>query len=99
MKKTIKLTHPKIKLDRLVDAAKHDLKKFLKKARSKPLPADMIYWDFECKFGGSEETASSIHLSEIGKHIEEAAKSGLESCYMEITPIPNNGVRTADSTE
>jgi hypothetical protein len=93
MKKTVKLTHPKIKLDRLVDAAKHDIKKYLKRERNKPLPEGAIFWDFDCKFGNTEAEAVSVHLSELGKHIEEVAKQHAESCYIEIVAKPGKGMK------
>ncbi|WP_367273076.1 DUF6172 family protein [Marinobacter sp.] len=33
MKKTVKLEHPKIKVPRVIDSVKHDIKKFLKNER------------------------------------------------------------------
>ncbi len=96
MKKTIALTHPKIQLDRLVDSIKHDVKKYLKRERNKKLPADVDYWDFDCKYGITESDAKVIHLTEINKHIDQAAKSGLPSFYLEI--IVKHGHRqTKDS--
>lgn len=92
MKKTVILTHPKIKLDRLVDAARHDIKKFLKKERSKPLAEGAAFWDFDCKFGNTEEEAVSIHISELNKHIDAAAQQQRESFFMEIVAKPGYGM-------
>ena len=38
MKKTFKLTHPKINIARLVEGVKGDVKKYLKRERKKKLP-------------------------------------------------------------
>ena len=38
MKKTFKLTHKKIKLPRLVEAIKHEVKKYIKRERRRELP-------------------------------------------------------------
>lgn len=84
MKKTFVLTHPKTKYARLVDAAKHDAKKYLKRERNKKLPSGADFWDFDCKFGFTEQEAKSIHLSEINKCIDEVARLELESFYLEI---------------
>jgi len=84
MKKTIALTHPKLKLDRLVDSIKHDVKKYIKRERNKQLPVDTDYWDFDCKYGATEDQAATIHLSEINKYIDQAAKKELSSFYLEI---------------
>lgn len=84
MKKTYKLTHPKIKYARLIDAAKHDVKKYLRRERNKKLPTDMNYWDFECKYGVTEKDAKAIDLSDINKSIDEVQAANLESFYLEI---------------
>lgn len=84
MKKIISLTHPRLKPARLVDSIKHDIKKYLKRERSKPLPADTDYWTFDCRFGKSEAAAEKIYTSEINKHIDAAVAQGLDEFYLEI---------------
>jgi len=88
MKKTYKLTHPKIKLARLIDSVKHDVKKYLKRERNKKLPQGVDFWDFDCKYGVTEDQAIVIHVSAINKHIDEAEKNELESFYLEIIAAP-----------
>ncbi|TKB24687.1 hypothetical protein FCL47_17810 [Desulfopila sp. IMCC35006] len=92
MKKTFKLTHPKIKYARLVEAVRHDVKKYVKRERNKALPEGVDFWDFACKFGDTEETAEPIHLAEIGKCIDQVERQQLESFYLEILAQP--GYRT-----
>ncbi len=84
MKKTYKLTHPKIKYARLIDAAKHDVKKYLKRERNKKLPQGADYWDFDCKYGPTEKEAKVIQLTDINKCIDTAQEANLESFYLEI---------------
>ncbi len=84
MKKTFRLTHPKKKVDRLFEAAKCDIKKYIKREQRKELPENVDYWDFDCKFGHTEQEAKIIHISEINKCIDEAEKLELESFYLEI---------------
>lgn len=84
MKKTIALTHPKLHPARWVDSIKHDIKKYLRKERSKTLPPDTDYWTFDCRFGASEETADVIYTSEIAKHIDVAVAQELPEFYIEI---------------
>tara|TARA_R110002072_G_scaffold2280_1_gene18826 strand:- start:34493 stop:34795 length:303 start_codon:yes stop_codon:yes gene_type:complete len=84
MKKTFKLDHPKIKVPRVVDSIKHDIKKFLKKERKKPLPSGAIYWGFDCKFGQSEEAAVEVHLSSLTKNIDELVEKDIMTIYVEI---------------
>lgn len=92
MKKTFALTHPKIKLARLIEAAKYEVKKYLKRERNKSLPEGVDYWDFDCKYGHTEQEAKVIHLSQINKSIDEAEQQKLESFYLEILAKP--GYRT-----
>ena len=84
MKKTIALTHTKIKPARLVESVKHDIKKYLGRERRKTLPEGTDYWTFDCKFGASEDTAEVIYTSEINKKIDEAAEQELTEFYVEI---------------
>lgn len=92
MKKTFKLTHPKVKYDRLVEAVKYDIKKYLKRERNKSLPKGVDFWDFDCKFGNTEQEAQTIHIAEMPKAIDSAGERQLESFYVEILVKP--GVRT-----
>ncbi|MBE9567200.1 MAG: hypothetical protein IMF14_00795 [Proteobacteria bacterium] len=84
MKKTFKLSHEKLKLPRLVDAIKHEVKKYMKRERRRQLPDDADYWDFDCKFGADEASSEVIHVSEINKSISWAEAEGLESFYLEV---------------
>ena len=88
MKKTFKLVHSKIKAARLVESAKHDIKKYLKRERKKTLPEGVDFWDFDCKFGHTVEVSKEIHLSEISKAIDEIEAQQLESFYVEILIKP-----------
>ena len=97
MKKTIQLTHPKIKYPRLVEAVKHDIRKYIKRERRKELPEKADFWDFDCKFGDTEEAAKSIHLSEIDAYVNEIEKRNLLSFYIEILAKP--GYRTKKKNE
>lgn len=85
MKKTFKLDHPKIKVPRVVDSVKHEIRKYLKKERKKALPPSATYWDFDCQFGQSEETAVEVHLSSLMKNIDELVKNNIMTIYVELT--------------
>ena len=84
MKKTFALTHSKLNPARLVDAIKHEIKKYLARERRKPVPAGMDYWTFDCRFGASAEVADKIFTSEINKHIDAAVAQELPEFYIEI---------------
>jgi hypothetical protein len=88
MKKTFKLTNEKIKPERLVEAIKHEIRKYLKRERKRDLPKGMTYWDFDCRFGDDAASSNEIHLSEIDKFIDRAVAKELESFYLEILAKP-----------
>lgn len=90
MKKTCELTHPKIKYPRLVEAAKHEIRKYLRRERKKALPEGADFWDFDCKFGDTEAVAKPVHLSDIDKCIDVAAAKQLTSFYVEILAKPGH---------
>lgn len=92
MKKTFVLTHQKINLARLIEATKHEVKKYIKRERNKRLPDGVDFWDFDCKYGHSEPEAKVIHLSQINKCIDEAEQLALDSFYLEVLVKP--GYRT-----
>ncbi|MGY8869748.1 MAG: DUF6172 family protein [Pseudomonadales bacterium] len=97
MKKTFVLSHPKIKYARLIESAKSDAKKYVRRERNKQLPSGADYWDFDCKYGNTEQEAKVIHLSEINKCIDEAEKLQLESFYLEILVKAATRERSEDS--
>lgn len=93
MKKTFKLTHPKIKTPRLAEAAKHDIRKYVKRERRKTLPEGVDFWDFDCKYGPTAEEAKKIHLAEISKSVDEAESQQLESFYIEVIAKPGHRMK------
>jgi len=88
MKKTFVLTHPKIKVPRLFEAAKSDVKKYFKRERNKKLPPGADFWDFDCRFGATEAEAEEVRISDINKRISEVEGQGLTSFYLEILARP-----------
>ena len=72
MRKNFKMTHPKIKGPRLVEAIKFEVKKYLKRERRKALPADVDFWDFDCRYGADEQSSEVIHVSAINRSISQA---------------------------
>jgi hypothetical protein len=88
MKKTYELSHPKIKVARLIDAAKHDVKKYMNRERLKELPEGANFWGFDCKYGIDAASAKEIHVGEINKHIDQAERQELPSFYLEIRSNP-----------
>jgi hypothetical protein len=88
MKKTFKLTHPKIKVPRLVEAVRRDVRRYLKRERRRELPEGADYWDFDCRAGPTADEAEAIHVADIGTFIGAAEKQQLQSFYIEILARP-----------
>lgn len=84
MKKTFTLVHPKIKPARLVEACKHEIRKYLKRERNKPLPEGKDYWGFNCRFGQDSTQHQAIQLNELDTFINQAEAQQQESFYVEI---------------
>ncbi|WP_290699565.1 DUF6172 family protein [Amphritea sp.] len=97
MKKTFKLSHPKLAVARHVDAIKHEVKKYIRRERNKALPEDVDYWDFDCRIGADEACSEAVQISEINKFITEAESNEAESFYLEIIAKP--GYRNSTPAE
>jgi len=88
MKKTFKLTDEKIKPERRVDAIRHEIRKYIKRERSKKLSDNADFLDFDCRFGADIDSSEVIHLSEIDKSIDWAVTEKLDSFYLEVIGKP-----------
>ena len=91
MKKTFQLhvegKHP----DRVLDAIKHEIRKYLKRERRRDLPTGVDYWDFDCKFGLSAEVAETVHVANLIACVDAAVQAQATSFYVEI--LATHGVR------
>ena len=61
--------------DRVLDAIKHDVRKYLKRERRRDLPEGVDYWDFDCKVGDSKDSAAVVHLSALISSIDAVAQA------------------------
>lgn len=93
MRKTYPLNIEGKNRDRLLEASKHDIRKYVKRERSRALPAGVDYWDFDCKFGSSEATAAVVHFATLMGLIDTLVQEGGEQFYFEI--VTKHGLRTA----
>ena len=57
MKKTFLLAVEGKNRDRIVDAVKHEIRKYVKRERRRELPAGVDFLDFDCRFGLTPESA------------------------------------------
>ncbi len=88
MRKTFQLQVEGKQPDRVLDAVKHEIRKYIKRERWRELPAGADFWDFDCGFGLARDTAAPSHLGNLIAQIDEAAKSGANSFYVELLAKP-----------
>ncbi|MBK7053281.1 MAG: hypothetical protein KBF98_10280 [Rhodoferax sp.] len=84
MKKTFKLDIEGKHRDRVIEATKHEIRKYVKRQRRVPFPEGVDYWDFDCKFGASADSAVVVHFATITSLINEVAQNGGTSFYLEL---------------
>lgn len=70
--------------DRLVEAAKHDMRRYVKRERSRPLPPGIDFWDFECRFGPDESAATPVHFATLTECIDAIVAAGAPQFYAEL---------------
>jgi len=85
MKKIFKLTDEKKHEDRVLEAVKNDIRKYVKREKKKKLEdAKTTYWDFDCKIGASEDMAKVIEFDALIKALDGIKAMGVTECYVEI---------------
>ena len=77
--------------DRVLEAVKHEIRKYFKRERNRALPKEVDFWDFDCKVGSSAETAQVVKVSAVVEGVDALAKTGAASAYVEI--LSKHGVR------
>lgn len=70
--------------DRVLDATKHEIRKYLKRERSRPLPKGVDYWDFACRFGSDQASAQAAPVGNLIALVDNAAREGASQFYLEI---------------
>ena len=92
MKKTFPLEKSAHKPARVVESIKSEVRKYIKRERSKKLAEDVDFIDFKCRVGTNQESATTAHVSSINAAIDTAAAAATEGAiYIEIISKP--GVR------
>jgi hypothetical protein len=77
--------------DRVLEAVKHEIRKYFKRERNRDVPKGVDFWDFDCKVGLTADTAEVVRVSGVIEAVDVAAKSGAVSVYVEI--LSKHGVR------
>ena len=88
MRKTFQLHVEGKNRDRVLDAVKHEIRKYIKRERRRDLPEGADFWDFDCQFGRTKEDAAVAHLSALTGLINEVAAEGGAQFYVEILAKP-----------
>lgn len=89
MKKSFSLRAPGKADARVLDAIKHEARKYVKRERKKPLPEEGTEWVFKCRVGGDQATAEPSELKELSTAIDRVATTGTDHVYIEIVGVPS----------
>lgn len=84
MKKVFKLKEGNKNPDRILDAIKYEIRKYIKREKRKTLPQDVDFWDLKCRFGKNSKEAEAIEFVDITKCINDASSADYDSFYIEI---------------
>ncbi len=95
MKKIFSLHSETKQPERVVDAIKHEIRKYLKRERNKKLPEGAPFWIFECRVGESEERAKEVLVQELIAAIDTASREKWSACYIEIVAKPAKNLKTS----
>lgn len=90
MKKQFSLTASNKTPERQVDSIKHEIKKYIVRERKKAIPEGSDFWDFDCKIGADEQTATPIETYQINKKIDSLFAENKETFYIEILAKPGH---------
>ncbi len=77
--------------DRVLEAVKHDIRKYFKRERGRALPKGVDFWDFDCKVGLTADNAEVVRVGAVIEAVDAAAKTGATSVYVEI--LSKHGMR------
>ena len=84
MKKVFALEQENKHPDRIVEAIKHELRKYVKRERNKKLPEGSDFWQLDCKIGKSSDEAEIVLFAELIKSLDKAREEDWKECYIEI---------------
>lgn len=88
MRKTYPLRPEGKHPDRVLEAVKHDIRKYMKRERRAPLPDGADFWDFDCRFGADKDSAQVLHVAELTAQLDALAQTGAAACYVELLVKP-----------
>jgi hypothetical protein len=88
MKKTFPLQSPGKDDARVRDKIRHEVNKYVRRARRKEVPEGFAQWDFVCRIGAAPESAEARPLKDIAAGIDAVAETGAKGVYLEIEAVP-----------
>ena len=74
--------------DRVIEAVRHEIRKYLKRERRRELPAGADFWDFDVRCGSTRENAEPVHLASLFASIDAVAAEKGAEVYVEILARP-----------
>jgi len=95
MKKNFPLQIEGKNADRVLEAVKHEIRKYFKRERNRALPKEVDFWDFDCKVGLTADTAEVVKVSAVIESLDALGKQGAASVYVEI--LSKHGVRVINA--
>lgn len=85
MKKVFQLRDAKKHEDRVLEAIKHDIRKYVKREKKKDLPDKAtMYWDFDCRIGTTQDKAKEVVYEALIKALDAIKEEGATEVYVEI---------------
>lgn len=84
MRKTFPLRPEGKHPDRVLEALKHELRKYFQRERRRTLPEGVDFWDFDCRLGASQAEAAAVHPAELTRALDALVQAGGTEVYVEI---------------
>ncbi|MEZ5705388.1 MAG: DUF6172 family protein [Burkholderiaceae bacterium] len=96
MRKTFELRPEGRHPDRVLDAIKHELRRYMKRERRRALPEGADFWDFDCRLGADQGAAETVHPKVLTQSLDAVAATGCPQVYVELLAKPVTRKRWAD---
>ncbi len=90
MKKVFSLHQPGKDDARVRDKIRHEVNKYVRRERQKPMPEGFDWWLFACQVGPTQAAAESLPLAQVGGAIDAVAQAGAAEVYVEVVSAPGH---------
>jgi hypothetical protein len=99
MKKKFELNVANKHKDRVVESIKHEIRKYIKREKRKPLGDDFNFWHFDCKIGRDDMEPRVVEFVDIIKSIDQEVSNGANTLYIEILAKKSNKEKNVNKVE